>query len=160
MLRSVPNQFEPTLSNRFELQFPQELDIPSWLVQTSDRPSYSQNAVEIPYFYTSSYVGGRYKWNTMTFTFINPIGPSTEQKLMEWSRLHFESLTGRGGYAFGYLKDIILKTLDPTGVPISQWKLYQCLITEFSAGDSNDHANDELIKPTITVQPYYCEQEF
>ncbi len=38
----------------------------------------------------------------MQVTFKDPIGPSASQALMEWFRLHAESVTGRMGYAAGY----------------------------------------------------------
>jgi hypothetical protein len=159
LLRGVPTQFEPTLKNRFEIQFPQELDIPSYLVQTSGRPKVDIEQVEIPYMNTSSWTTSKYKWGQVAIKFIDLIGPSTSQKLMEWERLHYESLTGRGGYAAGYKKDIIINTLDPTGVTISVWKMYECQLVSLEF-DENDHGAGELIMPSITIQPYYCELSY
>ena len=49
MFRSVPVENEPKLKNNFELLFPTELGIESFLVQTVQKPSIQINAVEIPY---------------------------------------------------------------------------------------------------------------
>ena len=75
-------------------------------------------STEIPFLNTSTYVAGRFTWNTINVTFRDPIGPSAAQALMEWVRLTAESVTGRMGYAAGYKKDLDLEMLDPTGVAV------------------------------------------
>ena len=60
----------------------------------------------IPFLNTETYVIGRFNWNPISVTFRDPIGPSATQALMEWVRLHSESVTGRQGYAAGYKKDV------------------------------------------------------
>lgn len=159
LLRGVPTQYEPKLKNRFVLSFPNELDIPEWLVQTSGRPAIDIEATEIPYINTKSYVASKYSWGTIDIEFIDAIGPSTSQKLMEWVRLHAESYTGRMGYANSYKKQILIQALDPTGVIIETWKLFECQITK-AEFDSNDHGSGDLLKPKITIQPYYCILEY
>jgi hypothetical protein len=116
MFRPVPIEQEPKRKNRFTLEFPTELGIESYLVQTSAKPSLNINKTEIPYMNTSTFVSGRSVWQEMEITFIDVIGPSTTQKVIEWIRLHFESATGRMGYAVGYKKNLVLKALDPTGL--------------------------------------------
>jgi hypothetical protein len=159
LLRQTPIQYELKRENRFFLNFPTELGIESWLVQTSGRPTIKQNAVDIPYFNTKFFVLGSYSWNTIDVTFIDPIGPSTSQKVMEWVRLHSESLTGRQGYAFGYKKDLSLYAADPVGISVEKWTLYQCMITDASFGD-NDYGKDGLQNVKITIQPDYCELQY
>jgi hypothetical protein len=44
--------------------------------------------------------------------FRDPIGPSATQAIMEWVRLHSESITGRQGYAAGYKRPVELEMLD------------------------------------------------
>lgn len=74
---------------------------------------------------------------------------------MEWVRLHAESLTGRMGYAAGYKKNILLKSLDPTGVEVEKWFLEHCMITSIDFGD-NDYSSDELTNITLELQPWRC----
>ena len=154
-IRSVPFEYEPKRVNRFYAEFPDELGIEVWKVQKFKRPSMKINSVEIPYMNEMNYVAGRYTWNSMSITFIDPIGPSTSQQLMEWVRLHAESLTGRMGYASGYKKNILLKELDPTGLEVSKFFLEQCMITSIDFGD-NDHGSDELSNITLEIQPWRC----
>lgn len=155
MLRQTPAQYELKRVNRFVLEFPAELGFESWQVQTSGRPKYTVNPVVISYMNTESYVAGKYKWEPISITFIDTIAQSASQKTMEWVRTQSESLSGRQGYAIGYLKNIVLKALDPTGVEVEKWTLVQCMITESGFGE-NDHGNDGLQMVTITVQPQYC----
>jgi len=159
MQRGMPIQFEPKKVNRFVLEFPNELNIESWLVQTSGRPKMKINPVKIDYLNSASYVAGKYEWEAITIKFIDPIGPSTSSKIMEWVRLHAESMTGRMGYAAGYMKDLIIKSLDPVGTDVEKWVLHESMITAIDFGD-NDHGNDELQMVTITVQPRFCELSY
>lgn len=155
MIRGIPFDYEPKRTNRFFAEFDDGLGIEVWKVQKFNRPKMTINSVEIPYMNETNYVSGKYKWEEMTITFIDPIGPSTSEQLMEWVRLHAESLTGRMGYAAGYKKNIVLKSLDPTGVPVEKWTLEQCMITKIDFGD-NDYDEDNLTNITLTIQPYRC----
>lgn len=155
MFRPVPIEQEPKKKNRFVLEFPSELGIESYLVQTSGKPSMEIGNVEIPYMNTSTWVAGRYKWNTIDIEFLDVIGPSTTQKVMEWVRLHAESATGRMGYAVGYKKNLVLKALDPTGVEVEKWTLVGSFITNASF-DDYDYGAEDITKVKITIQPDRC----
>lgn len=155
MYRPVPLDQEPKKKHRFELIFPTELGIESYTVQTSGKPKITLGNVEIPYMNTSTFVSGRYKWETIDIKFLDLIGPSSTQKVMEWVRLHAESTTGRMGYAVGYKKNLILNGLDPTGVPVETWQLLGCQIVNASF-DDYDYGADDLTYATITIQPDRC----
>lgn len=155
LIRGIPFDYEPKRENRFFAEFADELGIEVWKVQSFKRPSMTINSVEIPFINERNYVGGQYRWETMDITFIDTIGPSTSQQLMEWVRLHAESLTGRMGYAAGYKKNIILKSLDPTGVEVEKWFLEQCMITSINFGENNMDS-DALQIITLTIQPWRC----
>lgn len=155
MIRGIPFEYEPKRQNRFFAEFADELGIEVWKVQKFKRPSMKINSVEIDYMNEKNYVAGRYTWNSMTIDFLDPIGPSSSQQLMEWVRLHAESLTGRMGYAAGYKKNILLKALDPTGIEVEKWFLEQCMITSIDFGD-NDYSTDDLQKISLEIQPWRC----
>ena len=155
MIRGIPFDYEPKRINRFYAEFATDLGIETWKVQKFKSPSMKINSVPIPYMNEQNYVAGRYTWDTMDITFLDPIGPSTSQQLMEWVRLHAESLTGRMGYAAGYKKNITLWALDPTGVEVEKWFLEQCMVTSIDFGDK-DYGNDELTNITLTIQPWRC----
>jgi hypothetical protein len=155
MIRGIPFEYEPKRINRFFAEFADELGIEVWKVQKFKRPSMKINSVPIQYMNEQNYVIGRYTWDEMQITFLDPIGPSTSQQLMEWVRLHAESLTGREGYAAGYKKNILLKSLDPTGIEVEKWFLEQCQIVSVDFGE-NSYEDDGLIMPTLTIQPWRC----
>ena len=135
LLMKMPVPYEPKRKNRFIIRFDSSLGINEWYVTSSARPSAKINSVEIPFLNTSTYVAGRFTWNEIKVTFKDPIGPSASQALMEWFRLHAESVTGRMGYAAGYKKDVYLEMLDPTGVVVEKWLLQDCFITDLNFGD-------------------------
>lgn len=155
MIRGIPFEYEPKRVNRFYAEFSDELGIEVWQVQKFKRPSMKINNVEIDYMNEKNYVAGRYTWDSMSVTFLDPIGPSTSQILMEWVRLHAESLTGRMGYAAGYKKNVLLKSLDPTGIEVEKWFLEQCMITGIDFGD-NSYEDDALTTITLELQPWRC----
>ena len=158
LIRPTPILNEPKRVNRFVLEFPTELGFESWQVQTSGRPAFKQNAVAVEMMNTTFHVAGKYTWDPITITFMDTIGKSAGQTTIEWVRLSSESITGRQGYAAGYMKNIVLKDVDPTGVEIGKWVLYNCMITEASWGENN-LGEDGLQMVSITVQPQYCIME-
>jgi hypothetical protein len=155
LLRGIPVDYEPKRKNRFVLEFPIELGIETWKVQSCTAPKFEQNAVEINYMNVVDYVAGRGKWGPADITLIDTQGPSTTTQLMEWVRLAHESLTGRQGYAAGYKKTLILKALDPTGVEVEKWEMRQCMITSLDMGEFT-YDDDGLRIITMTVQPFFC----
>ena len=135
LLMKMPVPYEPKRKNRWLIRFPSDLGIQEWWLQSASRPSITQNEVEIPFLNTSTWVIGRFNWEPITVTFRDPIGPSASQAIMEWVRLHSESVTGRQGYAAGYKKDVEVEMLDPTGVVVEKWILQGTMATNVQFGD-------------------------
>lgn len=151
LLMRMPIPYEPKKQNRFILRFPSPLGIQEWYVKSASRPKYSSEETEIQFLNTSTFVVGRFKWETISVTFRDPIGPSATQALMEWVRLHSESVTGRQGYAAGYKKDIELEMLDPTGVVIEKWILQGTMLNDVDFG-SLDYSTSEIAEITATLR--------
>ena len=155
LLLKAPLEYEPLRKNRFLLRFPSDLGIQEWWVSNASRPTITNNATEIPFLNTSTWVVGRYTWDTIQVTFRDPIGPSASQAIMEWVRLHSESVTGRQGYAVGYKRDIELEMLDPTGVVVSKWILKNAMLTSVNFGDL-DYSSSELATIQATIRYDYA----
>jgi hypothetical protein len=151
----MPVPYEPKRKNRFILRFPSSLGINEWFVISTSRPKIAINEVEIPFLNTSTWVAGRFTWDAIDVTFKDPIGPSAAQALMEWVRLHAESVTGRMGYAAGYKKDIELEMLDPTGVVVEKWILQGTFMTNVDFG-SLEYSDDEIADITATLRMDRC----
>lgn len=135
LLMKMPVPYEPKRKNRWLIRFPADLGIQEWWLQSASRPSITQNEVEIPFLNTSTWVIGRFIWEPITVVFRDAIGPSAAQAIMEWVRLHSESVTGRQGYAAGYKKDVEVEMLDPTGVVVEKWVLQGTMLTNVQFGD-------------------------
>ena len=159
LLIKMPVPYEPKRQNRFILRFPSSLGINEWFVSSAARPKAKINATEIQFLNTSTYVAGRFTWEELRVTFRDPIGPSASQALMEWFRLHAESVTGRMGYAAGYKKDIELEMLDPTGVVVEKWILQGTFITNLDFGEL-DYSRDEISTITCNLRMDRCIQVF
>jgi hypothetical protein len=151
LLMVMPIPYEPKKKNRFIFRFPTELGIQEWFVASGARPSIAQTEVEVPFLNTSTWVIGRFTWNSMDVNFRDPIGPSAAQALMEWVRLHSESVTGRQGYAAGYKKDVQLELLDPTGVVIEKWILVNTMLTNVNFNNL-DYSSSDLADITATLR--------
>lgn len=155
LLSKLPLPYELKRENRFILRFPATMGINEWFVETASRPKVSIGATEIQFLNTSTFVSGRFKWESISVKFRDPIGPSASQALMEWVRLHAESVTGRMGYASGYKQDLTLEMLDPTGVVIEKWLLVGCILTNVDFG-SLSYSSDAIAGISATIQPDRC----
>ena len=155
LLMKMPIPYEPKRQNRFILRFPSSLGINEWFVESASRPHITIGATEIPFLNTSTYVAGRFTWDEIRVTFRDPIGPSASQALMEWFRLHAESVTGRMGYAAGYKKDVEIEMLDPTGVVVEKWLLEGCFITDLNFGEL-DYSRDDLANIDCSLRMDRC----
>lgn len=155
ILSKIPVDYEPLRKNRFLVRFPSDLGIMEWWVSSASRPTINIGKTEIPFINTSTYVAGRYTWDSISLSLRDPIGPSASQAVMEWVRLHAESVTGRMGYAVGYKRDLIIEMLDPTATCVSQWILKSCQIVDVKFGNL-DYKDDEIASIDLTLQPHYC----
>lgn len=155
LLMKMPIPYEPKRQNRFILRFEASMGINEWYVTSTSRPKAKIKDVEIPFLNTSTYVAGRFNWDPIQVKFKDPIGPSAAQALMEWFRLHAESVTGRMGYAAGYKKNVDLEMLDPTGVVVEKWILVGCFLTDLNFGELN-YSQDELATIDATLRMDRC----
>lgn len=146
------NQFESKMKNRFIMYVD---GVPSYICRKVTRPTLTQEAKEMPHINLVRYVKGRSKWGTVQLSLYDPIAPSGAQSVMEWVRLHHESVSGRDGYADFYKKDIVVNMLGPVGDKVEEWILKGCMITEANFGDA-DWSTDDLAEISLTIQPDYC----
>ena len=148
--------FEPKMKNRFILYVD---GIPSYVVKKIARPTLQQEAKTLDHINVQRYVKGKSKWSTMQMELYDPIVPSGAQAVMEWVRLHHESVTGRDGYLEFYKKDLTLNVLGPVGDKVEEWIIKGAQITEVNFGEM-DWATDDTVTFTVTIQPDYCVLNF
>ena len=144
--------FEPKMANRFILYAD---GLPAYVVKGVSRPTITQDAKVLNHINVQRYVKGRSVWGAISMTLFDPIVPSSAQSVMEWVRLHHESVTGRDGYADFYKKDLTINMLGPVGDKVEEWILKGCMVTEANFGDLAFDTDDPT-EVTVTVQPDLC----
>ena len=148
--------FEPKQQNRFVLYVD---GFPAYLIKGLGAITVSQNPIALNHINIQRYVKGKTTWGTIALTLYDAITPSGAQSIMEWVRLHHESVTGRDGYSDFYKKDLTVNILGPVGDVVSEWIIKGALIQEASFGDYS-YENDGIVEISMTVQPDYCVLNF
>ncbi len=134
--------------------------IPAYEIKGVGAVNVSQGTVPLNHINVQRFVKGKTTWGPISFTLFDPIVPSGAQAVMEWVRLHHESVTGRDGYSDFYKKDLTFDVLGPVGDIVSEWILKGCLITSATFGDYNWDTADTAVEITMEVQPDYCILNF
>ena len=149
--------FEPKQKNRF-IAFVD--GFPAYIMKGVGAVTVSQGTVPLNHINVQRFVKGKTTWGEIQFTLFDPITPSGAQSVMEWVRLHHESVTGRDGYSDFYKKDLTINVLGPVGDIVSEWIIKGAMITNASFGDFNWDDDGSAQEITMTVQPDYCVLNF
>ena len=149
--------FEPKQKNRFILYVD---GIPSYQIKGMGAVTISQGTVALNHINVQRFVKGKSTWNPISMTLFDPITPSGAQAVMEWVRLHHESVTGRDGYSDFYKKDLTLNVLGPVGDIVSEWIIKGAIITSADFGDFNWDTENAAQEISLEVQPDYCILNF
>jgi hypothetical protein len=150
-------EFEPKQQNRFVMLID---GFPSYMVKGVSAVTLTQGTVTLNHINVQRFVKGKSTWGTIQFTLFDPITPSGAQAVMEWVRLHHESVTGRDGYSDFYKKDLTFNALGPVGDIVSQWVIKGALITEANFGAFSYDTENAAAEIQMTVQPDYCVLNF
>ena len=148
--------FEPKLKNRFIMQID---GINAYLIKAINRPTLESDEVILEHMNVTRYVKGKSRWSTLDITLYDAVVPSAAQQVMEWVRLHHESVTGRNGYADFYKKDITFNLLDPVGAVVEEWELKGAYIATATFGDL-DFATSDPVEITLTLRYDYAVLKF
>jgi hypothetical protein len=149
--------FEPKQQNRFILYMD---GIPAYIIKGVAGVNLTQDAVALNHINVQRFVKGKSKWGEIQMTLFDPITPSGAQAVIEWVRLHHESVTGRDGYSDFYKKDLTLDVLGPVGDIVSEWIIKGALITSANFGDYNWDTDSTAQNISLTIQPDYCILNF
>ena len=149
--------FEPKQANRFILYMD---GIPSFMIKKVSAVTLEQGIVVLDHINVERKVKGKSKWSDVTLSLYDPITPSGAQAIMEWVRLHHESVTGRDGYSDFYKKDLTINVLGPVGDIVSEWVLKGAFITNANFGDYDWTSADTAVELTFTVAIDYAVLNF
>jgi hypothetical protein len=152
----IPNKFEPKRKNRWVFAIE---GIDAFLMKTASRPSYTIGETEINFINSKRYVAGKATFDTMSITLHDPIAPSGAQQVMEWIRTHYESVSGRAGYADFYKRDCQLKMLDPVGTVVELWDIKGAFLTTANFGDLS-YDGDEPQEISLTLRFDNCVLQY
>ena len=148
--------WEPKYSNRFIMYIS---DIPTYIIKAAARPSLTNGEVLLDHINVERKLKGKTRWQDVSITLYDPIVPSGAQAVMEWVRLHHESVTGRDGYSTQYKKDIRFNSLSPTGEIIEEWLLKGAFIADSNFGQM-DWGTEESVQIELTLKYDYAVLEF
>ena len=149
--------FEPKLKNRFIMQID---GINAYLIKSLARPVLESDEVILEHMNVTRYVKGKGRWSTLDITLYDPVVPSAAQAVMEWVRLHHESVTGRDGYSDFYKKDLTIDILGPVGDIVSEWIIKGAFIKSADFGEYNWDNDTAAQNLTMTVGMDYCVLNF
>jgi len=145
--------FEPKQANRFIMYMD---GVPSYLIRKVNRPTVTQGVVTMNHVNTTRHVKGKTTWGDISMELYDPIVPSGAQAVMEWVRLHHESVTGRDGYSDFYKKDLTVNVLGPVGDKVEEWSLKGAWISEAAFGELNWETADSPLLVTLTLKIDYA----
>ena len=148
--------FEPKTKNRFIMYIE---GVPAYLIRTANRPTVTFEEIELDHINVIRYVKGKGSWETLEVTLYDPIVPSGAQAVMEWVRLHKESVTGRDGYSDFYKKDVTFNVLGPVGDKVEEWTLKGAMIQSANFGDM-DWSVSAPAEITLTLRYDYAILQF
>ena len=149
--------FEPKVANRFIMYVD---GMPSYTIKQVSSFSVEQSEIILNHINTQRKIKGRAKWSDVTLTLYDPITPSGAQAVMEWVRLHHESVTGRDGYSDFYKKDITLDVLGPVGDIVSEWIFKGAFIKTATFPEFNWDTEAAAVNITLALGMDYAVLNF
>lgn len=148
--------FEPKVQNRFIMYVD---GIPAYIIKGVNGLGFEQGEIVLNHINVYRKVKGKLRWNDVTLTLFDPITPSGAQAVMEWVRLHHESVTGRDGYSDFYKKNITFNTLGPVGDKVEEWTLIGAFISSATFGDM-DWSTEDPVNIELTLKYDYAILQF
>ena len=144
--------FDPKVQNRFIMYVD---GFPSYIIKSVSGMGFDQGEIVLNHINTYRKVKGKLVWNDVTMTLYDPITPSGAQAVMEWVRLHHESVTGRDGYSDFYKKDIRFNALGPVGDVVEEWICKGAYCSQANFGEF-DWTSDTPASISITIRMDYA----
>ncbi len=145
--------FEPKVKNRFIMYVD---GIPSYTIKKIGAVGVTMEEIKLNHINVYRKIKGKAQWDDIEMTLFDPITPSGAQAVMEWVRLHHESVTGRDGYSDFYKKDVTINVLGPIGDIVSEWILKGAFIKTANFGEYNYDTEAAAINIQVTLGMDYC----
>ena len=153
----LPNKFEP--KRKFRWVFAIE-GIDAFLIKTAARPGFSFAETQVKFINSIRYLAGRMTFDEISVSLHDPIAPSGAQQVMEWIRTHYESVSGRAGYADFYKRDIQIKLLDPIGTVVELWDVKGCFLKSAKYGDLSYDDDGAIMEVSLSIRFDNCVLQY
>ena len=149
--------FEPKVKNRFIAYID---GFPSYILKGVAAVTIDNGEQVLNHINVYRKVKGKSKWGDVQFTLYDPITPSGAQAVMEWVRLHHESVTGRDGYSDFYKKNLVINVLGPVGDIVSEWVIKGAFIKSANFGDLSWDDENTALNIELSIGMDYCVLNF
>lgn len=143
MIIKLPSQYEPKVSNRFIVEFPEHFNMPPYFIQSVTKPRLINR---------KWWMGN--KWENIEIKTLDPIGPSMTSAVVEFidfCELNKPSLFSKNRELF----EFTIKALDPTGIEVEKWVIGVKKLISVDFGKF-DYENKDLQVIKILLKPSYC----
>ena len=152
----LPNKFEPKRNYRWVFAIE---GIDAFLIADAARPTVTIKNKKIDFINSYRNVASKLEFSDITVKLHDPIAPSGAQQVMEWVRTHYESVSGRAGYADFYKRDCQIKMLDPVGTVVELWDIKGAILTKADFG-SLQYGSDDIMMISIGLKFDNCVLQF
>lgn len=149
--------FEPKVKNRFIMYVD---GVPSYTIKKISAVSVNMDEIKLNHINVYRKIKGKANWEDIDMTLFDPITPSGAQAVMEWVRLHHESVTGRDGYSDFYKKDVVIDILGPVGDIVSEWIIKGAFIKSANFGDYSWDDENAAQEIQVKLGMDYCILNF
>lgn len=160
LFSGIPNEFPMLRKDQWSLIFPKEMGISERFEVTAARPKLTNTLKEIKYKSSWTKYKGSTKFENMTISFRDVVGPAVMQKLWNWQREHYDPITGCGGYPSIYKKNLILLMEDDCGNPVQKWTIYGAFIVSLDGGELDMESDADVMRVTIEIAYDYAALEY
>ena len=152
----LPNKFEPKRGYRWVMAIE---GIDAFLMQSAARPQINIGSTPIKFINSYRNISGKLEFQDISVKLHDPIAPSGAQQVMEWIRTHYESVSGRAGYADFYKRDIQLKMLDPIGTVVELWDIKGAILTSANF-QSLTYDGEDIMSIDLGIKYDNCVLQF
>lgn len=144
----IPNKFEPLRKHRWLFAIE---GIDAFLMKTAARPQFANGEIVMEWINAKRYLAGKTEFQPINVVLYDAIAPSAAQQVMEWTRLCYESVSARAGYADFYKRECEIKMLDPVGTVVQLWQLKGCFITDSNFNEL-DYSSPDAMEIALTIR--------
>lgn len=160
LFSGIPDQFPVLRQDMWSLMFPPEMGISERFEVEAERPKWGNEVKEVKYKGSTFKYRGATKVESMNIKFRDVVGPAVMQKIWQWQKEHYDFITGCGGYASQYKKNLTLLLEDDCGNPVQKWILYGCFIEKVDGGTLNMTNTGDPVELSLTIAYDYPDLQF